>query len=224
MDFYRYETHTHTAEVSLCATLSAEDLVRFYKRKGFHGVFVTNHFLNGNTCVPREHGWRERIDMFCAGYEKAYEEGRKIGIDVFFGWEYSCRGTDLLTYGLDKDWLMKHPEVMEEDMSGYCDLVRSEGGFIVHAHPFREASYIDMIRLLPRKADGVEVLNGNCSDFENNMALEYARNYGLLQIAGSDTHHGTQKRLYGIRLKRPLIDARDMADALRRGEAEIFSE
>lgn len=224
MDFYRYDTHTHTAEVSLCATLSAEALVHFYKQKGFRGVFITNHFLNGNTRVPGELSWRERIGLFCSGYERALGEGRKIGLDVFFGWEYSYRGTDLLTYGLDKDWLLAHPEVMEADMNGYCDLVRNEGGIIIHAHPFREAFYIDMIRLLPRKTDGVEVLNGSQKDFENNRALEYARNYGLFETAGSDTHHITQNRLCGIQLTRPLRDAHDMADALRRREAEIFAE
>jgi len=224
MDFYKYDTHTHSSEVSLCATLSAEELVHFYKSKGFRGIFVTNHFLNGNTRVPRELGWRERIDMFCSGYEKAYKEGEKIGLDVFFGWEYSYHGTDLLTYGLDKDWLISHPEVMEVDMNRYCDLVREEGGIIIQAHPFREAPYIDMVRLLPRKVDGVEVYNGNSSDFENDRALEYARNYGLLETAGSDTHHRTQKRLCGIRLKRPLVDAHDMLDALKSGKAEIFCE
>ena len=42
--------------------------------------------MNGNTTVPEDLPWAED-ELFCLGYEKAYEEGRKIGLDVFFGWE-----------------------------------------------------------------------------------------------------------------------------------------
>ena len=55
------------------------------------------------------------------------------------------------------------------DVNSYCDFVRAEGGFIVQAHPFRESNYIDMIRLLPRKVDAVEVNNACITDFENKL-------------------------------------------------------
>lgn len=45
---FLYETHCHTAPVSKCGKASAEDTVRFYKKMGYDGVFITNHFLAGN--------------------------------------------------------------------------------------------------------------------------------------------------------------------------------
>ncbi|MFP4662053.1 MAG: histidinol phosphatase, partial [Halanaerobiales bacterium] len=97
MNKFKYEIHTHTAEGSKCSSISAVELVHFYKEMGYSGICISDHFLNGNTTVPEEISWTERIELFCRGYEKAYTEGRKVGLDVFFGWEYSFRGTDILT-------------------------------------------------------------------------------------------------------------------------------
>ncbi|HOL13592.1 MAG TPA: PHP domain-containing protein [Bacillota bacterium] len=221
---YKYELHTHTAEISRCSSISAKDLVRFYKSKGYTGLCITDHFFNGNTSVPRDLPWEERVELFYSGYELAYEEGKKQGFDVFFGWEWTFRGTDILTYGLGKEWLLAHPEVWELSINDYCDLVRESGAFLVHAHPFREAAYIDMIRLFPRKVDGVEVLNAMRNDFENERANEYADNYGLLKVAASDNHVGRIKRYCGIKTAKRVRDMREMAELIRRGEVELFTE
>lgn len=223
MTLYKYETHAHTAEVSRCATISAKELVRFYKSLGFSGLCITDHFFNGNTTVPHKLPWRERVELFCEGYEKAYDEGEKVGLNVFFGWEYSYRGTDFLTFGLDKEWLLKHPHILELSVNDYCDYARSEGGFIVHAHPFREAYYIDMIRLIPRNVDAIEVNNACRTDFENKLADEYADNYNLLKSAGTDNHHGETQRYSGIQLTRPLQDVDDMIRVIKNQEIEIFT-
>lgn len=220
---FKYETHAHTAEGSKCATIPAEELVRYYKSMGYAGICITDHFLNGNTTVPRDLPWEKRIELYCAGYEKAYAEGKKVGLDVFFGWEYSYDGTDFLTYGLDREWLLKHPLLLDLNVNDYCDLARNEGGFIAHAHPFREDFYIGMIRLLPRKVDAVEVFNACRKGFENRLADEYADNYQLLKTAGSDNHWGKMSGYGGIRLNRRLTDVHDMIDAIKNGEAEIFT-
>lgn len=192
---FLYELHTHTAEGSKCASSSAEDLVKFYHELGFDGICITDHFLNGNTTIPRFLSYKTRVERFMTGYNRAMEMGEKLGIKVFFGWEYGHGGMDLLTYGLDDKWLLENPHCMDITTSEYCHLVHDSGGFIVHAHPFREASYIDHIRLFPRHVDGVEVFNANRTDFENGMADHYANAYGLPLFAGSDNHHMHQPRL-----------------------------
>ncbi|MDD4698638.1 MAG: PHP domain-containing protein [Oscillospiraceae bacterium] len=224
MNLFKYETHAHTSEVSKCSKINAAELVQFYKNCGYDGICITDHFLNGNTTVPRDLEWAERIKLFCRGFENAYAEGKKLGISVFFGWEYSYRGTDFLTYGLSKEWLLEHPEIIDISTNEYCDLVRANGGFIVHAHPFREASYISMIRLLPRKVDAVEVINACRLDFENKLANEYANNYNLLKSAGTDNHIGRCEKLSGIQLSKRLNSVDDMISAIKNGEAEIFEE
>lgn len=224
MKYYKYETHVHTSDGSKCALIPAVEQVRFYKSRGFSGLCITEHFFNGNTTVPENLSWQERVELYCKGYEFAKEEGDNIGISVFFGWEYSYHNTHFLTYGLDKEWLLSHPELLELSVNEYCRLVMREGGFLIQAHPFREDMYTDMIRLLPREVHGVEAINANRSDFENERAIEYAQNYNLLQIAGSDNHSGEQRRLAGIKLTRPLTDIFDLIQAVKNKETEIFVE
>ncbi len=48
---YLYETHCHTNLISACSSLSPEEMVELYAKNGYTGVFVTDHFLNGN-CLP----------------------------------------------------------------------------------------------------------------------------------------------------------------------------
>ncbi|MBR6603000.1 MAG: PHP domain-containing protein [Clostridia bacterium] len=227
MKYYKYETHLHTSEVSACARASAAEQVEFYAESGYAGIIVTDHFLNGNTTVPREGlTWKEKIEKFCEGYVNALREGKKVGLDVFFGWEASYGGTDFLTYGLSPSWLLKNEQIMDLPYWEYLDYVRDEGGLIVHAHPFREAAYIKGgIKLMPRKVDAIEIINANRTEFENRMAKEFAKNYGLAPFAGSDNHSAyAQKKLAGIKTKERIENIIDFIDIIQCGEYKIFSE
>lgn len=219
---YKYETHVHTAEVSACASATGAAQARFYKSRGYQGIIITDHFFNGNTTIPHELSWYEKVQLFCRGYENAKKCGEEIGIDVFFGWEYSYRGADFLTYGLDKQWLMENPIIMDMDVNSYCDFVRDNGGVIIHAHPFREASYIPMIHLLPRKCDGVEIVNSNRTEFENRMAALYAENYDLLPFAGSDNHSANQDKLNGITLETPIQTQAELVERIKGKKYRLF--
>lgn len=212
---FLYETHIHTNASSLCGVFTPEEIVHRFKGLGYTGIFVTDHFFNGNTCVPYKNlSWEEAIDQYCSAYERAKAEGDKIGLDVFFGFENSYSGNDILTYGLGKDWLKAHPEIMQMSIRKYCEFARSEGGFVVQPHPFREAGYIEVIRLLPRSVDAVEVINGHCSDFQNDRAREYALNYDLAPTAGSD-FHGRTSFLTAVSSEKRLASVADYCEAVR---------
>ncbi len=142
---------------------------------------------------------------------------------MFFGWEYGHGGMDLLTYGLDLQWLFDNPHIMDISTSEYCNLVRDSGGYIVHAHPFREASYIDHIRLFPRHVDAVEVFNARRSDFENSMAKHYAKAYGLPMMAGSDNHWGQQPRLGAIAFAKKQTSITDILKNITAGKGKLIS-
>ena len=220
---FRYETHAHTAEVSRCGRIEARALARFYHELGFSGLCVTDHFFNGNTWIGRSEDWTGMVRRLGEGYRLAREEGEKLGLTVFFGWEYAYRGTDLLTYGLDEQWLLGQPDLLSLHINDYCDRVHASGGFIVHAHPFREADYIDMIRLLPRKVDAVETFNASRSSFENAQAEHYAGQYNLLSFSGSDNHQGQMAWYGGFEADRPLETIEQLVSAIRSGKALPFA-
>ena len=219
---YKYETHLHTSESSLCGEVSGKEYARYYKKMGYTGIFVTDHFLNGNTNVPEDQSWPERLDWFCRGYESAAEAGREIGLDVFFAWEYSHGWAHFLTYGLDKDWLLANHDILSWDLMDYFKRVHDAGGIIIHAHPFREG--VDLVHLVPMATDAVEVRNGGRPDKNNQHALDYARSFNLPQAAGSDIHKFNVPRLYGMAFPRRLRDSRDYVAAVKAGEGQIFEQ
>ena len=219
---YRYETHLHTNLISACSHFTPEQIVEKYTRLGYAGVFVTDHFLNGNTTVPRSLSWEEKISRFCERY-RAVKEAAASSLDVFFGWEYSYKGTDFLVYGLDEDQLLRHPEIMEMSVNEFCKFARSEGALVIQAHPYREEPYIDHIRLFPSVVDGLETVNA-CRDARTNrLAGILADEYGLCKTAGSDIHNCLQTTLAGMEFHQKLVSEKDYSERVKRGEGKIFT-
>jgi hypothetical protein len=179
---------------------------------------VTDHFFNGNTAADRDLPWKQWVERYCLGYEETRLEGEKSGLDVFFGWEETFDGDDYLVYGLDKEWLLEHPEVTRWTVPRQYEEVRKYGGCVVQAHPFRSRDYIRRIYLSPRLVDAVEAANG-CNDppFDA-LAMRYARSLGLPVTAGSDIHHTDQLEtgpVYGIYLDKRMETIQDYVRAIR---------
>ncbi len=221
---FLYETHLHTLPVSRCGHFSVRENLAFYKKMGYAGVFITNHFIDS----PKDKRWlptfEENVRYFCSDYEEGLMVGEEIGIKVFFGAETTYGGSDFLIYGLDKAWFLAHPEIMEMKKREQLEFFIASGALVIQAHPFREAKYIDHIRLFPRSVHGVEVVNACRTDFENEMAAQYAENYGLLKFAGSDNHWGAeQKKLAGMQFETPIVDEIDFKTRILNGEGSIFS-
>lgn len=222
---YKYETHLHTSESSACALSSGAEMARAHKAAGYDGIFVTDHFFNSSTTVPRDLPWERRIDLYCKGYENAFEEGAKIGLDVFFGVEWTVNGADFLIYNMDKQWLKENERLlMESDERELFNEVRKTGGFIVHAHPFREADYIPHISLYPHHVDAVEVINTSNSDplsrgntAYNERAKMYAAMYGLPETGGSDTHYAGRIVNGGILVPEKIITPADYLRQIKNG-------
>lgn len=219
---YYYETHLHTSEGSACGRSTAEQLIEAYARAGYAGVVVTDHFFNGNCAVPAGLPWSERVDLFCRGYENALVAGGRHDLTVFFGWEFNYRGSEFLTYGLDKSFLLDHPDLHQFDIIKYLETVRTAGGLVSQAHPFRQRDYIDRIRLLPRFVDAAEIYNPGDRSEWNELAAAYAGAYGLAYTAGSDMHCAESEPGSGMAFDHRLASAVDFIESVKRREARIL--
>ena len=61
---YFYETHLHTYPVSACAKAGVRESLEFYKSEGYRGVFITNHFLDGNINIDKSLPYEERLRFY----------------------------------------------------------------------------------------------------------------------------------------------------------------
>lgn len=220
---YKYETHLHSNPVSRCASASVEESIDFYKELGYDGVFITNHFINGNINIDADAPYEDKINFYFSDFERGKEYGQKIGFKVFGGVEISCGGTDFLIYGLDKEWFLKNRDAENMKVKERLAYYTESGALVIQAHPYREASYIDHVRLFPRSVHGVEIINASRNEFENNMAKIYAKEYNLLEFAGSDNHSAANReRLAGVEFDTPLLDEEDFCKRVLENKHKIF--
>lgn len=165
--------------------------------------------------MPRSLPWKTRVELFCQGYYEALDEGKRCGLDVFFGWEETFDGDDYLVYGLSPEWLINHPEAEHWTHRQQYEEVHKAGGCVVQAHPFRSRDYIKMITLNKEYVDAVEVANaGNNKPADDAAALRYACTYGLYETCGSYIHYSGKGvweagQIYGMALKKRLSSEAD---------------
>ena len=230
---FKYETHMHTSEGSGCGGSTGAEQARAYKKRGYQGIIITDHFINGYSSCPinayfssikdRRMIWEKKMEYVVAGYKAAKAEGDRIGLDVFLGWEFTVRGSDFLTYGLDWDFLIKHPDVDKLDVPEYSALVRACGGFIAQAHPYRKAAYIEyQFPVAPELLDAVEVYNASDTSESNNQALKFAIDNNLPFQAGSDSHRAKLRFSSGIELKTRAESIFDIINAIKAREVELI--
>lgn len=226
---YKYELHLHTSETSRCGQSTAYDMVKAYKDKGFSGVAVTDHFVNGYSYSAFPKTWKEKMDAYLKGYHAAKKAGEELGIDVFLGWEYTYRGNnaeDYLTLALDEDFLYnKAVDCDKWTIEQYAKAVHDAGGFIIRAHPYRRADYIPT-GCIEREgiADAIEVCNGGNpagTDYDD-KALAYAQAHGYPMVAGSDTHHVITTGIGCVGFDEKPADCRELCEMIRQGKAHIL--
>ncbi len=214
---YLYETHMHTCQASACGVSTGRDHVRFYLEQGYSGIMITDHFFGGNTAVPRNLPWEERIDLFFRGYEDALEEGLKTGLDVFFALEQNFYHDEYLIYGLTKEYMKAHPELEHWTRRQMLEEVHRAGGAVIQAHPFRIRRYMDLIRIGDLYADGLEVANAGNDPQEDARAYAYAKQKNLLMTAGSDNHYSPAPMVFGVELEKKLESIEDYVRIIRSG-------
>ena len=188
---YKFDTHVHTAESSICSKVMAKDMVNLYLDAGFSGVCITDHYCKGGyTGFDRWDGsWPEKVNRFLEGYRIAAEYGSSLGLTVLPGAELRFSGfpSDFLLFGLTEQFLYDYPELYDYVLEDFRALAKQHDILVFQAHPFRgeKGNAAD-----PRYLDGVEVLNGhNGHNSRNDLAAEFAKENSLLACAGSDFHH-----------------------------------
>lgn len=216
-ELFKYETHCHTANASRCGKMPGERVAELYAALGYTGIFITDHFFNGSSCIPAELPWEERVARFTGGYRAAKRRGAELGLDVFFGLEYNYGQTEFLIYGADEEFLLAHPHCDRMEMREFLTLCRGNGLFRVQAHPFRQRAYIKCLRLYPEVTDAVETVNAahplapDGSVPFDERARWYASSFSLPVTGGSDCHIPNMAMMGGILTEERIHSWQDYA-------------
>ena len=228
MQFF-VDTHVHTSETSKCGRSTAAEMIAAYKNAGFGAVVISDHFVNGNSvCAGKHAPWHTRIDQVLRGYHAACRAGKRLGVHVLLGWEWGHQCADYVTTGLPESFLYEHPEIEDMAPPEYCELVHACGGFVIRAHPFRMASYMNgvMPAQYPECVDAIEIVNGghllmNRADFDT-QAREQCEAYGKIATAGSDAHLAKNAAMTGMVFPFEIDSEAALVAALRAGKGTII--
>lgn len=220
---YKYETHCHSRFCSRCAHSSPQELVYAYHRAGFAGLVLTDHFIHGNTCVPSDLPWDDRIQHYYDAYLAAKEAAEPLDFDVLFGIEHAYgNGLEALCYGIDLPFLLENPDIPSLSIGAFSERVHAYGGLLIQAHPYRYGGW--EIQLPMEHLDGIEVCNAGNSPEKNRMAMELAEGTDWIRTAGSDLHHIGEAKLgtTGIALPYRVRTGQELVTALKNKEHTLI--
>ena len=200
---YIIDLHVHTSPASPCSSVTENQAIEEAKRIGLDAICLTDHNYVWNT-------------------ENIEDLKQKHGFLVFRGNEITTDQGDILVFGMNKDikGIIKLQNLKKE--------VLKADGFMIAAHPFRGFLVFGaeqlglttenaMARSLFKWVDAVEVLNGQDTEKENNLASEVTTRLGLLATGGSDAHEVYEVGRYATRFSSPIKDEKDLINALRSG-------
>lgn len=218
----KYELHSHTAETSQCAKITANELVEKYKELGYSGIVITNHYSDFTFSLKEMLNKKLRSEHYLKGYREA-KKYETEDFSVLLGLElrFFLNGNDYLIYGITEELIEKSPFLLPMYLKRTSKFFRKHGCIIIQAHPFRPYIY----RANPKYIDGVEILNGKSTKEENEKALKWSERKNLkIKTAGSDCHRVTGAGITGITTTEPIKTNDDLLKILKSGEFKIIEK
>ena len=143
------------------------------------------------------------------------------GIRVYKGAELrfdECEN-DYLLFGWHDELLRDMPRNLKMSVVEFSKLAREDGALLIQAHPYRKKCTPAIACYL----DGVEVINAHPRhDSHNDRAKEYAEEFGLIQLAGSDCHQTPDIARSGILSDTLPADTFELAALIRSGNYTLI--
>ena len=199
----RIDLHVHTAPRSACSYLDPGELVERAVQLKLDGICLTEH----------------QVVWDPDDVENLAREG---GIKIFRGNEYTTNQGDILVFGFYED--LKDLLTIEQ----LHEKVKSAGGFMIAAHPFRgfKTFGIGQLQMTVEQAckrrvfefvDAVEIGNGKVSADENDMARKVAEKLGLAGTGGSDAHRADEIGKWVTDFEKDIRDENELVQELHAG-------
>ena len=184
---FKTETHLHTKESSWCGWLSAEDMLKEYRKRGYSTVCISDHFKQEYFDAWGDISWEEKIKRTLLGYYNAKKVADKYGINVLMSTEIEFEDTKpnhYLLYGVTEEFLISNVDLCKMSIDKFAKIAKENSIFIIQAHPFRNGVCFPT----PEYVDAFEIYNGNIRHKEFGDAGQLAKEKNLYVTSGSDAH------------------------------------
>lgn len=189
------DLHAHSSGISKCCRIPFEDVLKQALSVGIDGIVLTNHYQKSYISDSDAAAFASK---YTAEFYAAKQYGEQIGCKVFFGIEMTMekyKGVHMLIYGVEPDFLLKHPALFDCTQAQLYRTVKACNGVVVQAHPFRNGTAVMDTALL----DGVEI---NCHPlYKQSHAAELtaiAEKNHLILTCGGDYHADTYRPRCGM--------------------------
>jgi len=219
---YKYELHCHTAEVSQCAAMGAEDVVKNYKEHGYDGIVITDHYSELTFRKHHLFSPQNEVDFYLSGYRKALEcAGDDFTVLLGMELRFYLNPNDYLIYGIDEAFIRNNGNLMTYYPKKFSALAKENDLIFLQAHPFRPYVY----RCNPKYIDGCEIYNAKGEkDGINEKAEKWAeKNNMQIRMGGADFHRESHiENMSGIITEEPIKTNADLKRILRNKKFTII--
>lgn len=189
------DLHAHSAGISKCCRVPFEQILKTASENGINGIALTNHYQKS---YIGDGSLDEFVEKYISEFYAAEQYGKEIGCRVFFGIEVTMElypNVHILLYGLTPDFLKEYPRLFDYSQKDLYELVKSNNGIMVQAHPFRNGTTVLDTDFL----DGIEI---NCHPLYKNSysdeILRIAKENSLIVTCGGDYHADTYRPKCGV--------------------------
>ena len=219
---FKTELHCHSNDVSACARVGVDTIIKRFTEGGYSTLVLSNHFGDFSYDYLHAKSWDDFIDIFVGGYNKLKEaaEGK---LNVLLGMELRFVGNnnDYLVFGVTEKFLREHEYLYNMKVNEFHKLCKENGYLFIQAHPFRNWMNVTP----PQDIDGVEVLNGHMGhDSRNDIAEMWAEKFNLIKTSGTDFHYADVPTNAGIMTEYEIKDINTLVDTLKSGNYTLIKE
>ncbi len=197
------DLHAHSSGISRCCRIPYEQVLEQTLDNGMDGIILTNHYQKS---YFKDGSLDEFVEKYIYEFVAAEQYGKVIGCRVFFGIEVTMElypNVHMLIYGLGPDFLRRYPNLFDCSQKELYELVKSNNGVMVQAHPFRNGTTVLDTDFL----DGIEI---NCHPLYKNSfsdeILRIAKENSLIVTCGGDFHADTYRPKCGMYLPDEIKD------------------
>jgi len=201
------DLHAHTSGISWCCKIPYDQILEHAKNHEIDGIVLTNHYQK---LYVKDDKAEEFAERYVKEFYTTKKCGDELGCKVFFGIEVTMElypKVHMLIYGVDPEFVKENPRMYNLTQEELYSKVKSAGGLLVQAHPFRNGTTV----LDTDYLDGIEI---NCHPIYKNSysedILRIAKENHLLVTCGGDYHADTYRPKCGMFIPDNISDNKEL--------------